>query len=225
MKLLLVLACASSLAWGYEFGKEVPEKVKEQVTRDLKQVGTFLGEEASGLHREIFGEVDGKSYLEWFEKRVTRIGIHTCGSGGKPIACVIPMLGSSKIWLTKYYTEADRPMMSKVSTLFHESRHTEDDNGNWPHATCPTPFKNEKGEDIVSKLTGAKLEGQAACEITPVGSYGTALILLKNVQKFCTNCSEKLKMDAGIYADASLDRFTDKKAKAAILEDLYQTGQ
>ncbi len=223
MKLLLALACASSLAFGYEFGEEVPEKVRQQVSNDLALMETFVGDQASALHTEIFGDLDGKTYLDWFKKRVTRIGLHECSPSGKPVACVIPWLGSSKIWLTKYYTEADRPMVSKMSTLFHESRHTEDENNNWMHAQCPKPFKNEKGEDIVSKLTGAKLEGQHACDRTPLGSYGSALILLKNISKFCTNCSEKVRMDAGIYADANLDRFIDKKAKAALIEDLYES--
>ena len=36
----------------------------------------------------MFGEVGGKTYLDWFNKRVTRIGLHTCGAGGnsKPVS-------------------------------------------------------------------------------------------------------------------------------------------
>lgn len=228
MKIIWVAFLAvSSLAWGYEFGKEVPEKVRTQVSTDLQLVETFIGNTKSELHNEIFGNLDGQAYLDWFKKRVTRIGLHTCGGGGasKPVACVIPSLGASKIWLTKYYTEADRPTMSKVSTLFHEARHTEVENGTWSHAQCPTPFKDENGKDYISKLTGAKLEGQFACDTTPYGSYGSALILLKNISKFCTNCTEKVRMDAGIYSDASLDRFIDQDAKKALKDDLYSIDE
>jgi len=221
--LLLAFIGVSSFAWGYEFGEEVTDAVRKQVTTDLALLETFTGDTASAFHKEIFGEVGGKNYLEWFNKRVTRIGMHTCGAGGnsKPVACVIPMLGASKIWLTKFYVEANDPMMSKMATLFHEARHAENEHGNWPHAKCPVPFKNAKGEDIVSYLTGAKLEGRPACDSTPFGSYGTELIMLKNINRNCTSCTEKVRMDAGIYADFSLERFPDKDAHASLVEDLY----
>jgi len=224
MKLiLLALVSASTLAWGYEFGKEVPEAIRNQVTTDLSLLETFEGDDSSPFHKEVYGDLNGKNYLDWFNKRVTRIGLHTCGAGGnsKPVACVIPSQGASKIWLTKYYIEANDPMMSKMATLFHEARHAENENGNWPHARCPVPFKNAKGEDILSYLTGAKLEGRPACDSTPYGSYGTELILLKNINRNCKNCTEKVRMDAGIYADYSLERFPDKDANAALVQDLY----
>lgn len=222
MKFIAVLGLlCSALSFGYEFGSEVPEKIKNQVTNDLKVMSSFTSNEASALHKEIFGEVNGKIYMEWLESRITRIGLNDCGNDGKAVACVIPFLGHSKIWLTKNYTELDHPMIAKLSVLYHEARHTETENGNWSHARCPTPFKNEKGKDVVSIWTGAVLAGRPACDITPYGSYGSALILMKNIQKFCTNCSEKIRMDAGIYGDGHLDRITDADALAAIKADVY----
>ena len=38
---------------------------------------------------------------------------------------------------------------------------------------------------------------------------GSSLILLKNVSKFCTTCAQKVKVDAGIYAD-------DQQARALL---------
>lgn len=217
---LLALVC-TSFSFGYEFGKEVPQKIKNQVTQDLKTVSSFKSTTSSSLHKEIFGELEGKNYMEWLESRITRIGLNDCGSDGKAVACVIPMLGASKIWLTKNYTELDHPMIAKVSVLYHEARHTEVDQGYWSHARCPKVFKNEKGNDVTSIWTGAKLAGRPSCDITPYGSYGSALIMLKNIQKFCDNCGEKVKMDAGIYADGHLDRITGKDALEAIKADLY----
>ena len=46
--------------------------------------------------------------------------------------------------------------------------------------------------------------------------------MLKNIQKFCTNCTEKVRMDAGIYADDDFKRLISSDAKKAIREDLYQ---
>lgn len=222
MKFLVVLAClTSAMAWGYEFGEEVPEKIRTQVTNDLQLMSAYTSDQTSPLHKEIFGEVDGKTYLDWFETRVERIGLNDCGGDGKAVACVIPWLGHTKIWLTKNYTELDHPMIAKLSVLFHEARHTEVENGYWSHARCPIPFTNDKGKDVTSIWTGAKLAGRPSCDVTPYGSYGSALILLKNLQKHCSNCSEKVRMDAGIYADGHLDRITDKDALAAIRNDLY----
>ncbi len=216
----MALVC-SALSFGYEFGEEVPEKIRNQVTQDLKTVSGFKSNATSALHKEIFGELEGKNYIEWLESRITRIGLNDCGSDGKAVACVIPFLGASKIWLTKNYTELDHPMIAKVSVLYHEARHTEVDNGNWSHSRCPKEFKNEKGEDVTSIWTGAKLAGRPSCDITPYGSYGSALIMLKNIQKHCSNCGQKVLMDAGIYADGHLDRIIDKEALAAIKADLY----
>jgi hypothetical protein len=105
--------------------------------------------------------------------------------------------------------------------VFHESRHTEDANDNWPHATCPTPFLDSHGKDMTSIWTGATLAGEPACDVTPLGSYGSSTIMLKNVQKFCSNCTDKVKMDAGIYADDQMGRITGADAKTQMLKDLY----
>lgn len=224
MKIIGLLAIViSASSFGYEFGANVPEKVKNQITADLKFMGDLQGSNTSGIHKEIFGELKGSNYVDWFEKRVTHIGLHTCGGGGasKPVACVIPFLGSSKIWLTKYYTEIDHPQIAKMMVVFHEARHTEVENGNWSHATCPTPFKDKDGKDMKSIWTGATLAGEAACDVTPLGSYGSSMILIKNVNKFCANCTEKVKMDAGIYADDQFGRIIDADAIAAVKADLY----
>jgi len=224
MKLLTVLALlVSASSFAYEFGSNVPEKVKAQIIQDLDFMKGLEGSDTSGIHKEIFGELKGGTYSNWFEKRVTHIGLNSCGGGGasKPVACVIPFLGSSKIWLTKYYTEIDHPTIAKMMVVFHEARHTEVENGNWSHARCPTPFKDKDGSDMKSIWTGATLAGEAACDVTPLGSYGSSMILLKNVNKFCSNCTEKVQMDAGIYADDQFKRVIDADAIAAIKADLY----
>ena len=105
--------------------------------------------------------------------------------------------------------------------VFHEARHTEDDNGNWMHATCPTPFVDDQGREIRSIWTGAVLAGEPACDDNAYGSYASSMIMLKNISKFCTNCTEKVQMDAGLYADDQLKRVTNPSAAQAIRQDLY----
>ena len=67
--LLAILVSASS--FGYEFGANVPENVKNQIVQDLKFMQNLQGSDTSGIHKEIFGELKGSNYVDWFEKRVT----------------------------------------------------------------------------------------------------------------------------------------------------------
>jgi hypothetical protein len=215
LALLLALPC---LAQAYTFDRDVPQKVRDQITQDMAFIKGMQGNGATPLHKEIFGQVDGAGYVKFFESRVSGVGMNDCG-GGKAVACVIPFFDSSKIWLTRNYTDFDHPQVAKMMVVFHEARHTEDDHGNWSHATCPTPFKDADGSEMKSIWTGSTLAGEPACDVVSRGSYGSSTIMLKNIQKFCANCTEKVKMDAGIYSDDQLKRITGTSAKAEMQKD------
>lgn len=206
---------------GYTFDSNVPAAIQEQVRSDLGFIQSIQGGAGSKLHQQIFGGVDGPGYIRFFESRVKGIGMNGCGSGNA-VACVIPWLGSSKMWLTQNYVKFSHPQVARMMVVFHESRHTETRNGNWPHDSCPDPFRDAGGRDMTSIWTGARLAGEPACDSTPFGSYGSSMIMLKNIQKFCANCTDKVKMDAGIYADDQLNRVTDADAKRQVLDDLYR---
>jgi hypothetical protein len=206
---------------GLVFDSDVPVDIQAQMRADMAFMGTIKGGAGTKLHQKIFGAVDGATYIKFFNSRVTGIGMDDCGSA-KAVACVIPFQDPSKMWLTQNFIKFDHPQISRMMIVFHESRHTETRNGNWAHATCPTPFLDANGKDMVSIWTGATLAGEPACDITPLGSYGSSTILLKNVQKFCTNCTDKVKMDAGLYADDQLGRITDDGARQEMLTDFGQ---
>ena len=123
------------------------------------------------------------------------------------------------MWLTQNFVKFSHPQVARMMVVFHESRHTESQNGNWSHATCPSPFQDANGNDMKSIWTGASLAGEPACDVTPLGSYGSSTIMLKNIQKFCTNCSDKVKMDAGLYADDQFGRITDADAAKQMQDD------
>lgn len=222
MKLFFALMAllVPSLAFSYQFERNVPENIRQQTVADLAFIDSIRGDASSKLHQRIFGEVHGPSYTRFFETRVTHIGMHSCG-GGNAVACVIPWLGSSKIWFTQNYVKFSHPQVAKMMVVFHEARHTEVNNGNWSHATCPEPFLGEDGKEIRSIWTGASLAGEAACDETPFGSYGSSTIMLKNISKYCTNCSEKVKMDAGIYADDQFKRIIDDGARKEMQDDVF----
>ena len=206
--------------FSYSFDKDVPADIQKQITDDMGFVTTITSEKASNLHKEIFGAVSGTVYKNFFEKRVYEIGLNSCGNANA-VACVIPMWYPNKMWLTQNYIKFSHPQIARLMIVFHEARHTEDDFGNWPHATCPRPFLDANGKDMCSIWTGARLEGEPACDSTPKGSYGSSMIMLKNISKFCANCNEKVRMDAGIYADDQFWRITSERARKQIREDLY----
>lgn len=206
---------------GFKFDDDVPLEIQNQMRGDLAFIGSIQGSAGSGLHQKIFGAVSGSAYTQFFESRVKAIGMNDCGNGNA-VACVIPFLGSSKMWLTNNFVRFSHPAVARMMIVFHEARHTEVRNGNWSHARCPNPFKDAQGNDMKSIWTGAKLAGQPACDVTPFGSYGSSMIMLKNIQKFCSNCTEKVRMDAGLYADDQFGRVTKAEARQQIQEDLYQ---
>lgn len=220
-KLILFLGLVlPAVSFAFTFEKNVPQQIQAQMIADLDFMKTIQAEKTSNLHQQIFGPVSGASYDQFFNTRVTSVGMNSCG-GGKAVACVIPMLGSSRMWLTENFVKFSHPQVSRMMVVYHEARHTEVKSGNFPHATCPTPFKDADGNDMKSIWTGALLAGEPACDKTPFGSYGSSMIMLKNIQKYCTNCSEKVQMDAGIYADDQFKRVIDAKAIDQIKKDLY----
>lgn len=202
---------------GIPFDPEVPAPVRRQLEGDLDFVKKLKGSGASPLHREIFGPVSGSAYRRYFESRVKGVGFDDCGPNA--VACVSPLFDPSKMWLTQNYVTFQHPRVARLMVAFHEARHTEVDRGFWRHATCPTPFRDAQGRDVKSIWTGASLAGEPACDETPYGAYGSSTVMLKNIQRFCSNCTDKVRMDAGLYGDDQLGRITDPEARRRMLAD------
>jgi hypothetical protein len=221
MKLLLAtvfaLVLTSQSARALDFDANVPADLKTQMLQDLDFMKTVRGDKVTPLHQQIYGTMAG-GYGDWFTSRVQSVGLNDCGSP-IAVACVIPFQDPSKMWLTNNYTKFDHPQIARLMVVYHEARHTESQSGNWMHATCPDPFLDAQGHDMKSIWTGAALAGQDACDSTPFGSYGSSTILLKNVALNCKNCSDKVKMDAGLYSDDQLGRIIDANSKAQMQAD------
>ncbi|MBI5202422.1 MAG: hypothetical protein HY925_12600 [Elusimicrobia bacterium] len=205
---------------GWTFDSDVPQAIQDQMRKDLAFMAQLAGEGASKLHQEIFGAVSGAAYKEFFDSRVTAIGLSGCGSGNA-VACVMPLFGPSKMWLTDNFIKFSHPQIARMMVVYHEARHTEIMHGSWGHARCPAPFLDSRGREMKSIWTGAALAGEPACDKTPLGSYGSSAILLKNIQKRCTNCTDKVRMDAGLYADDQLGRITDAQSRRRMEEDSW----
>jgi hypothetical protein len=216
---LLVLGLMSAnTALAVKYDANVPANIQQQMNEDLAFIGQVTGNGQTKFHKGIFGNVDGATYTQFFNTRIFEVGMNGCGNGNA-VACVIPFQNPNKMYLTKNFVQFSHPQVARTMVVFHESRHSESKNGNWMHDNCPVPFLDANGKDMQSIWTGAKLEGQPACDSTEKGSYGSSTIMLKNISKFCTNCSEKVRMDADIYATDQLGRIDVPAVKEAMIAD------
>jgi hypothetical protein len=84
---------------------------------------------------------------------------------------------------------------------------------------------DENGHEKVSIWTGASLAGEPACDTTAFGSYGSSTIMLKNISKFCTNCADKVKMDADLYSTDQLGRISDASVKQSMIADFQNVAR
>jgi len=202
------------------FDQDVPKEIQDQFQADLSVVQSFEGKKQTPFHQEIFESMNGQKYSNFITDRVFSVGIDDCGGGAGTMACVQPFLDAHKMWLTKNLITGARPQAARIMIIFHEARHTEEDNVYWFHATCPTPYRDENGKDYVGMNSGIKLEGLDACDSKAFGSYGFTVILLKNLAKYCETCSEKFKMDADIYSNDQIHRFHLPEVKKQVQADL-----
>jgi len=208
----------STSALALNFDKNVPANIKAQMLDDLTFINQLQGNGATPFHKQIYGQVDGATYQKFFESHINELGMDDCG-GGAAVACVIPFFSPHKMWLTKNFVQFSHPQIARLMVVYHEARHSESEHGNWGHDYCPTPFLDDNGKDMTSIWTGASLAGQPACDSTAFGSYGSSTIMLKNVSKFCSNCTDKVKMDADMYSTDQLGRIDDPKVKASMIAD------
>lgn len=218
LALLLVSATATTSFAALKFDSDVPKNIQTQMVEDLAFMAQITGSGQTPFHKELFTEVSGKAYQQFFGTRIFSVGVDACG-GGAAVACVQPFFDPNKMWLTENYIKFSHPQVARSMVVYHEARHSESKNGNWMHANCPRPFLDANGKDMVSIWTGAKLEGQPACDSTYKGSYGSSTIMLKNISKYCSNCSDKVKMDADIYAMDQLNRISKPAVKQSMLAD------
>jgi hypothetical protein len=203
------------------FDKDLPADLQRQLIADLAFAGTLSGRNTSPLHNSIFGQMSGPSYMRFFGSRIKMVGLNDW-SKTPVVACVIPAIEPSKMWLGDYYVKTSHPQIARIMILFHESRHADPENENWRHVNCPDPFRDANGKDLLSSLTGVPLAGKRGCDVSALGSYGASVIMLKNIQRYCTNCTEKVRIDAGLYADDQLMRIVDANARNAIRDDVYR---
>jgi hypothetical protein len=219
---VLVLATALIAKADPSFDHSISASTKAQILQDLSFVKTIQGNSASKFYNQIFSKqtLNGNDLIGFFNQRINNFSTNACGGGGAVAACVIPWMGNHTMWITPNYVNNNIPQIYRISIIFHESRHTENQNGNWSHATCPTPYLDDNGKDIVGIISGTKMEGLPACDDTAIGAYGLQAVLLKNIQTNCANCNDKVIADAKLFGDDTINRISDLPSRSQLKNDL-----
>jgi hypothetical protein len=215
--LFIVAASAEAASFPLKYDSIVPITTRIQLEGDLTHFFSMQGANATPLYRKIFGPFTGKGSSKWFFDRVGAVGQNLCTTDSA-VACVLSAW-DGWIFLSPNYTKFQHPSIARLMVLFHEARHNERENKNWPHAKCPKNFVDENGQPIRSIWTGEPLAGELACDLDIGGSYSIATILLLNIAYHCDNCSAEDRHDAEIYGLDQLRRIIWKPAQDAIIKD------
>jgi hypothetical protein len=201
---------------------DVPELVKEKFLADLKSLRRVSGSAASSFHSIIFGpgaeRVSGEAYYNFFTHRVSDIDTENSkqdffvNAGG--------LKDPKKLYITNEYEKfvTSMPQIERWAVLIHEARHNESPT-NWPHVLCPKTFSVNK-KPIVTPW-GEALAGKYACDDKALGSYGITIVMARNIELHCDNCSKELKTQAGQYARSILLRIINPQAITILKKDLY----
>lgn len=212
---------SAGLVKAVDFERGVPADVMAQVKADLGMVETITAKQKSPLHASEFGSVDGKGYMAWFNERVENFGYDADDHSGA-IAYNDSMWNPNHMMVTDYFVKGNLPQAARVMVLFHEARHSEGSKGYWMHSTCPSPYIGDDGKEVKSIFSGLPVSGKAACDRGVAGAYGVSTTMLSNIGRFCENCSEKLKMDADLYAKDQVSRLPARADREKMRQDFTQ---
>lgn len=214
----LVCGLFAQGAFALTYDSRLPREVKTALEADLKFMKTIEGSDRSSRHGKIYGDLSGKDYVKFFNDRISKIGY--AGEMGEGVMAFVRPLDPHTMWLTTNLVKYKAPQAWRVSTLWHESRHSESENGNWHHVNCPRNLKDQKGKPLTGPLSGQPLAGRPACDETADGAYGATATMFGNLAKFCTNCSEKFKADSELIFEDGGNRLVSADLRSELNDDL-----
>lgn len=182
-------------------------KLHKELTESLTFLENAKLERTTPLYREFFktGPLD---FL--FENIKEFEWDNLLGAPTAPIAAAsgpdqIPSINIGFNFLKPQFS-----IIEKASILIHEARHNQSDR--FDHIDCPANFP-------YFSSSGLPLAGKAACEKIYDGSYGVQIVFLRNISKYCTNCSDKIRKVAQEKANDYLRRIINKAAQEKLLKD------
>jgi hypothetical protein len=159
---------------------EEPAALSAQVVSDLETLYAIRGEGATPRHARFFGTVDGRNYLNWLRQGIREIQYFVPIPGYEGLAAYRSSDGI--MFVADGYAKRNRSQAGRIGTLMHENLHgviTVDD-----HVLCP-PGRFESIPDYAY-----------ACDANAYSVYGMESTFLRNIARYCTNCTWEFREDA-----------------------------
>jgi len=226
-RLHLAAVAALSLSFGLgvvsharalEWDEKMPGGLRQALEADLDFVKTIRGSEKTERHGRIYGSVDGGDYLKFFVDRIDTVGY--AGDTREGVMAYVQIFDPHTMWVSSNVTKYQTPQTWRVSMLWHESRHSETENGGWGHVICPKTLRDIHGQPLKGRLSGTSLTGKAACDRVADGAYGATATMMGNISRYCENCGEKTKADAEIIFEDGISRLTADALRKELFDDV-----
>ncbi len=200
------------------FSHNMPPALRREILRDFGFLDSIRGSQSTPLHQKIFGDgpLDGRRYTQFLRTYIQSFSFTTSDSPYQ-----IQTDGDRNLYIFASYLPFARAVstFSRAINFMHEAYHN---SGSHHHTKCPTPFLDEKGRDLVTNVGGTPLAGLYACDDNYQGSYAVEIIIAKNIERYCENCSPSLRREAALYADDLMKRIIGTDVRRMMIEDLYQ---
>ena len=190
----------------------VPAEYENALNETFAFLSKIEGIEGSPLHqRALGGSVSGDTYCRYLRSSILNIYFEPDAK-----ATQVARYDDGRVmYLSPLFFKES--VLGRASVLLHEAAH--DKGERWDHVQCPMTFRDQEGKDIVGKYSGKSLAGAWACDDFALGSYGTEIIFLRNLEKKCSNCSSEVKNEARETADRLLYRIINAHAKSTLIAD------
>lgn len=163
------------------------------------------------LFERFFGATGSQGILNYISSLVKNLSWLE-----NPPEGVIAAASDGIMFLTEGYIDSSMPQIGRWGVLIHESRHLV--GGGWPHTWCPSPYYFVLG---LSSYRIPELDqlSVAACDESEMGAYGIQYTFLRAVAESCSNCTDKVIMDARFFSDIDgMIRISNAKAALRLLE-------
>jgi hypothetical protein len=224
--LIVVLALSSFSVFasglgGIKIDPKIPQELARKLDEDLTKLNQIKGGEVSPLHQLFFksSKLDGRKYLKNFRNRVKSLTYKDVWYGNQIASASSDK--SKRISITpNFLKNSDR--LSTVATwivLMHEAHHN-DSKDTHEHISCPKPFTDENGDEVLSIFTDMKLAGTKSCDNKIDGSYSLNIVMLGNIYNQCDDCDADIKLKIEEYIEHFLKRIIDREVKKILIQDI-----
>jgi|GEM_PF-2695520 len=197
-----------------QFDTNVSPALKSLIQSDLQALSLVEGNGQSNLQMKLWGPFNGKNLSGQFLQKFRTVSVFDADDCG--LLCVIPSFSHNTIYMNPNYYPGIEPMVARWAQYLFATKVEQT-----PPVTCPTPFLDDQGHDVVSMYSHIKMEGTDNCDNSVYGAYASVAVLLSNIASYCSNCSLETKTSAKSLSLYYLQKVIDPDAKALILKDSF----